>query len=211
MHQTDYCTTRVTAVVALVPAEVAVTVTEYVPAVVPGVGVGGGVVVPLLPPPPQAKRALENATSNSRLPAITLQPRRRALKPTSKMPARAVSPMGYQGAPGRAAGRSAPVVGAVVDTVRVAVAGPAAVMLTGLLVPKLNVGRYCAPEGLDARVAVRVTLPVNPPAGVTVTVEVFPAVVPGALMVTAVPPTVNDGGGGGGAVTTTEVVADAER
>ena len=97
-------------------------------------------------------------------------------------------------------------VGAVVETVRVAVAAPALVTLTGLVVPKLNVGGYCAPGGLDVRVAASVTLPVKPPAGVTVIVDVFPVVAPGVVMATAVAPTVKEGGGGGGVVTVTEAV-----
>jgi hypothetical protein len=59
-------------------------------------------------------------------------------------------------------------------------------MLTGLVEPKLKVGRYWAPVGLEVTAAVSVTLPVKPPAGVTVIVEVFPVVAPGAT-VTAVP------------------------
>jgi hypothetical protein len=76
--------------------------------------------------------------------------------------------------------------GAVVKMVRVAVAALALVMLTGLVDPKLRVGRLTAPLGLEAREAVRVTLPVKPPTGVTVMVEVFPVVAPGTTE-TAVP------------------------
>jgi hypothetical protein len=65
-------------------------------------------------------------------------------------------------------------------------------MLTGVVDPKLNVGGYCAPAGLDVRVAVNATLPVKPPLGVTVIVEVFPVVAPGET-VTAVPLTVKLG------------------
>jgi hypothetical protein len=60
-------------------------------------------------------------------------------------------------------------------------------MLTGDVVPKLNVGGSVAPFGLEVRVAVNVTLPVNPPLGVTVIVDVFPVVAPGELTVMAPP------------------------
>ena len=64
------------------------------------------------------------------------------------------------------------------------VAVPAAVpsMFTGLVEPKLNVGRFVAPAGLDAIVADRTTLPVNPPEGVIVMVDVLPVVAPGAIV-----------------------------
>jgi hypothetical protein len=78
---------------------------------------------------------------------------------------------------------------AVVEMVRVAVPGLTPVMLTGLVEPKLKVGGYWAPDGLEVTAAVSVTLPVNPPLGVTEIVEVFPMVAPGATE-TAVPLTV---------------------
>ena len=59
-------------------------------------------------------------------------------------------------------------------------------MLTGLVEPKLNVGGCCAPPGLEVIAAVSGTVPVKPPAGVTVIVEVFPVVAPAAT-VTGVP------------------------
>ena len=55
-----------------------------------------------------------------------------------------------------------------------------------LVEPKLKVGRYCAPVGLEVMAAVSATLPVKPPLGVTVMAEVFAVVAPGAT-VTAVP------------------------
>ena len=45
-------------------------------------------------------------------------------------------------------------VAGVVETVRVAVPAVAPVMLTGVVEPKLNVGRYSAPVGLDVIAAV---------------------------------------------------------
>ena len=80
----------------------------------------------------------------------------------------------------------AALVGAVVLMVRVAVPAVVPVMLTGLVEPKLNVGRYSAPDGLDVIAAVSATLPVKPPVGVTVMVDVFPVVAPGET-VTDVP------------------------
>jgi hypothetical protein len=73
-------------------------------------------------------------------------------------------------------------------------------MLTGLVEPKLKVGGYWAPEGLKVTLAVRATLPVNPPLGVTVIVELFPVVAPGKI-VSAVPLIVRPG-----IVTVTEAV-----
>jgi hypothetical protein len=86
-------------------------------------------------------------------------------------------------------------VGAVVEIVRVAVPAEAFVMLTGVVEPKLKVGRSCAPVGVLVTAAVSATLPVKPPLGVTVIVEVFPVVAPGDT-VTVVPLTVKLGGGG---------------
>ena len=69
---------------------------------------------------------------------------------------------------------------------RVAVPAEALVMLTGVVEPKLREGRDLAPAGLDVMAAVSPTLPMNPPLGVMVFVEVFPVAAPGAT-VTAVP------------------------
>jgi hypothetical protein len=81
---------------------------------------------------------------------------------------------------------------AVVEMVRMAVPAVALVMLTGVVGTKLNVGEFCAPIGLDVRAAVNATLPVKPPPGVTVIIDVFPVVAP-AEPVTAVPLTVKVG------------------
>jgi len=75
---------------------------------------------------------------------------------------------------------------------RVAVPAEIPVMLTGLVDPKLRVGGTVAPAGLEVMVAVSTTLPVNPPLGAIVMVEVFPLVAPGAT-VTGVPVTVKLG------------------
>jgi len=81
----------------------------------------------------------------------------------------------------------------VVEIVRVAVPALVPVMFTGLVEPKLKVGGYCASAGLAVTEAVRVTLPVNPFAGDTVILVVFPVVAP-LVTVTAVPLRVNLGG-----------------
>jgi hypothetical protein len=51
-------------------------------------------------------------------------------------------------------------------------------MLTGVVDPKLNVGKFTAPPGLTVSAAVSATLPVKPPLGVTVIVDVLPVVAP---------------------------------
>ena len=77
-------------------------------------------------------------------------------------------------------------------TVRVATPAALLVMLTGLVELRLKVGGAKAPFGLVVRAAVRATLPIKPPLGVMVIVEVLPVVAP-AAMLTAVPLTVKPG------------------
>jgi hypothetical protein len=67
-------------------------------------------------------------------------------------------------------------------------------MFTGLFEPKLKVGGYAAPDGLELTVAVSATLPAKPPLGVTLMVEVLPVVAPG-VRETAVAAMVKLGGG----------------
>ena len=85
---------------------------------------------------------------------------------------------------------------AVVETVRIAVPELDPEMFTGVVEPKLKVGGYWAPAGLDVMVAVSATLPVKPPLGVIVVVEVevFAVVAPGTT-VTDVPAMAKEGGG----------------
>jgi hypothetical protein len=104
--------------------------------------------------------------------------------PKSSKHARVAPPAAYHGTPGRFGYAREALVAAVVETVRVAVAGFVPVMLTGLVEPKLKVGGYWAPAGLEVMAGASVTLPVKPPRGVTVMVVV--EVAPGA-METAVP------------------------
>jgi hypothetical protein len=62
--------------------------------------------------------------------------------------------------------------------VSVAVPAVVPVMLTGLVVPKLNVGGYVPFAGLEVRAAVITTFPMKPPEGVTVIAVEFPVVAP---------------------------------
>jgi hypothetical protein len=113
--------------------------------------------------------------------------------PMSRTKAMVVPPVVYQRITGRAGYASAPLVAAVVEMVSVAVPALALAMVTGLVEPKLNVGRSCAPAGLAVTAAVRDTLPAKPPLGVTVTVEVLPVIAPGAIVI-AVPLSAKRGG-----------------
>jgi hypothetical protein len=78
-------------------------------------------------------------------------------------------------------------------------------MLTGLVEPKLKIGRSTAPVGLLVIAAVKVTVPANPPVGDSVIVEAFPVVAPGTS-VTDVPASVRPGGTA--AVTVTDVLPE---
>jgi hypothetical protein len=80
----------------------------------------------------------------------------------------------------------------VVVTVSVAVATDVPMMLTGVEESKLRVGKSWAAFGLEVMAAVRATMPVKPPAGVTEIVEEFPVVAP-VTKLTAVPLTVKTG------------------
>ena len=69
----------------------------------------------------------------------------------------------------------------VVLIVKVAVATDVPEMLTGEVAPKVKVGGSTAPVGLEVRAAESVILPVKPPLGVAVTVEVLAVVAPGRM------------------------------
>jgi hypothetical protein len=86
----------------------------------------------------------------------------------------------------------AALVAAVVVTVSVAVPTEVPLMLTGLVEPKLKVGKCRAPAGLDVITAVSAMLPVKPFVGVRVMVEVLPLAAP-AVIETALPLTVKPG------------------
>ena len=79
------------------------------------------------------------------------------------------------------------------EMVRVAVPAELPAIFSGLVAPKLNVGGYTAPVGLEVTTAVRTTTPAKPPDGVTVMVELFPVVAPGVTL-TAEPLTAIPGG-----------------
>ena len=102
------------------------------------------------------------------------------------MHARDVPPAKYHGTPECFGWTSDEVVAAVVEMVRVAAPGLVPVMFAGLVEPKLNVGKCWAPVGVEVTAAVRATLPVKPPDGVTEMVDEFAVVAPGRT-VTAVP------------------------
>jgi len=119
------------------------------------------------------------ANSRAIMLSVDRQPRRRAGIPRIKMQTTvAAAPDANQGFPGRFGWTSVALVAAVVEMVSVAVPATVPVMLTGVVEPKLRVGGYWAPAGLEVTAAVRATLPVKPPAGVTVIVYVFPLVAP---------------------------------
>jgi hypothetical protein len=147
----------------------------------------------LLPPLPQARTPPVSIASSTSIPVNVRQPERFLKLPKNRRNANAALPAAYHGLPGRLGITAALVVAAVVEIVSVAVAAATPFTTTGVVVPKLKVGAYCAPLGLDVTAAVSATLPVNPPSGVTVIVELFPVVAPGAI-VTAGPLNVKLGG-----------------
>ena len=124
------------------------------------------------------------------MPIMVRQLRRRFGKPKSRMQARVVPPVAYYQGGVPCLGSIAALVAAAVEMVSVAVAALEPLMATGVVDPKLKVGGSTAPDGPDVMAAVNATLPVKPPAGVSVIVEVFPEVAPGdrvtavAVMVT---------------------------
>jgi hypothetical protein len=122
--------------------------------------------------------------------SVVRQLRRRIGMLKSRRKARAAAPGGYQRTLGSMTLPGAQLAD-VVAMLRVAVPAAAPVMLTVLLPPKLRVGTLSAPFGLEVMAAVSATLPVKPPAGVTVIVDI--ATRP-ALSVTAVPVMVKPGG-----------------
>lgn len=121
--------------------------------------------------------------------SVVRQLRRRLRMLKSRRQARAAAPGGYQRTLRSMTLPGAQLAG-VVSIMRVAVPAAAPVMLTVLLPLKPRVGTLCAPFGLEVTAAVSATLPVKPPAGVTVIVDI--ATRP-ALSVTAVPVMVKPG------------------
>ena len=138
--------------------------------------------MPAMPPPlpPHATRLPARVKRSASIPSFVLQALRRAGMPNNNRKANATPLAADQGTPGRLGKARAELVGAVVAMVRVAAPAVAPLMFTGLVEPKLKVGEYWAPVGLEVIAAESATLPVKPPVGVTVIVEVFPEVAPGA-------------------------------
>lgn len=167
----------------IVPVAASVPVTVNVNAPVPTTG---GVVGFELPPQPIAKPPPSTSSSAS----IVKRFRRRAGMQRKNTPARAAPPA----VPNQFAwgGRADAVAVVLVVTVMVAVTGVVPVTTTLLPVPKLQAGSSLAPVGADVIAHFRLTCPVNPPAGVSVTVEVPEP--PRLAMDTAVPDTVKPAG-----------------
>lgn len=109
--------------------------------------------------------------------------RRPAEIPTSSKQPRTALPWPYHGIVfSRRPAETQLAEAAVVEKVRVADPLLAPVMLIGVVAPKLSVGTSTAPEGLEVTDAASATLPMKPPLGVRVMVEVFPVVAPGVTV-----------------------------
>lgn len=149
----------------------------------------------LLAFPPHATKPKPKAINNA---SMACHLRRRAGIPNSNKQASAAPPPAYHG--GRldeAAEAEHGLEAAVVAMVSVALPAAPPVTLTGVVAPKLKVGRLTAPLGLEVTTAVRTTLPVKALAGVMLTVEASPVVAPAATD-TAVPVIAKLGGGATG-------------
>jgi hypothetical protein len=162
----------VLAVIFPVAASVPVTVTVYAPAVVPGI------VVVFVPPPPPHPTAPAITISATTLSAAR-HARRRPGIPRKKTRARVAPPPRKNLFSGDAS-ELVEVLDAVVATVTVAVAAVVPLMVTedGMLQVGGSLGLLM--EVVTAQV--RFTAPVNPPPGVTVTVDVLPVVAPAATV-----------------------------
>jgi hypothetical protein len=185
-------------VVSMVVPTVPVTVTVYVPAV-----------VPVLPPPPPVLALLllqpiaPRETNKTSSPSIASQLRRRLGIPKNSASARAAPPVDGQN---KLLVRLRAVVAAVVETVSVEVPADAPLIVTEAG-ERLHVAGSVAPEGPETLQA-RATVLANPPDPVTLMVEVLPVVAPGLtvmlpLLVNAYVPTT-----GAVTVTFTVVVGD---
>jgi hypothetical protein len=110
--------------------------------------------------------------------------------PNNSTPARIVEPAVYQGIPLYITLVALqPPVAAVVFTVNVTVCA-----VSPLIVTEAGTLHVAGSEGaFELNAQLKLTVPVNPPVGVTVIVELFPVVVPG-VTVTAVPVIVKPGG-----------------
>ena len=157
----------VTVVICEMLPEVPVTVTMYVPAVVPG-----RVVPVLCEEPPQPTLATETASASS--PSIASQLRRLGMR-TSRSRARAVPPA--EGQKSVAGCLRLEVVVAVVDTVSTTV-GDNVLLTETEETARAHPGRSLGAEMLVVTAQVSPTVPLNPFVGVTVTVDVLALVAP---------------------------------
>src|ERR1700756_2759798 len=129
--------------------------------------------------------------AKTRTPSSARQLRRRAGIPNSRRPAIVTPP---PTAKNLSRGRwRAPLVAAVEVIVIVVVTEPVPVMLTVDGIEQ--VGVLVAPIGLLVSEQLMLTVPVNPPTGLTVMVEVLPVVAPGVRPVRFVPATENPAAG----------------
>ena len=159
-------TVRVTVVVFELAPDVPVTVTVYVPGVVPGLAV---VPPPLLPPPPQPMATPD--TNSTRSPTMASQLRRRLGTPKKNSNASTAPPVDGQ----KSLRGVLKAVAAVVPTDSVEVTAVAPEMVTDSGERAHDAGSLAA---VGAMAQVRLTVPVNPPDGVTVMVDVLPVVAP---------------------------------
>ena len=138
------------------------------------------------PPPPQPANVKPAATITSSTLSILRLRRDPSGTNRSSSPAMAVPPAAVNQFPPRWSAAFTRLA-TVVETVTVPVCAVALVIAT--LLP-VSVGALTAPAGDDVTAAVSVTVPVYPPAGVTVTVEVLALEAP-AVNVTSVAERVN--------------------
>ena len=126
--------------------------------------------VPLPPPPPQAAAPIDIATSRSNVAKQRRQQLRLSVAKNKMQAKTKLTGKPHRTGPLRIVPCAHPI-GAVVVMVRVAAPPPGVVILTLLVEPKFNAGSSTAPPGLEVIAAVRVTVPVNPPIGLTVMVD----------------------------------------
>ena len=123
----------------------------------------------------QATSPLARTAHSATMPSIVRQRRRCAGIPKSRRQASAAPPVCHGNLRCvESIARHVPELLAVVETVMVAVCAAVPDKLTGLLVPKLNVGGSTALAGPEVTTAARLMLPLNPATGVTVIVEDVP-------------------------------------
>ena len=151
----------------------------YAPAVVPATGL----LVQAVPLPPlQAVTPTARQRSKINMLASVRQAGFLRGLANRSTQARLATPVVFQGNPIEFPEEHVPGLEAVVDMVRSADPGVVPVTLTGLVAPKLKAGGATALAGPLVKDAVRVTLPVNPPAGVIRMADVFPVVAPAATL-----------------------------